>query len=338
LFIFWAQILFSTTDTDGNDSIDIGEFNNILLDLGIWMAPPDVMKFFKELDSDNSGSLSFEEYVELVFELRFPLISDLVRLDIKRTGVSEELKEKVEVKESEKINLMEASGFLKRTRHRFNFESKLTDAQKETFRSLFKIYDKDNSGTINIRELANVLDQLGYKFTVDNIETIMFIVDDNLDGVLNFNEFLGFYDFMEYLKTLFESADKDKDGKIDRVEIQALLEESGYKFSDKQVELFYKMCDSDGSGVIEIYDFFELTLFIFWAQILFSKADTDGNDKIELKEFNNNLKRLGIMMTPEAVVKYFDELDVDKDGHLIFEEYIELVFMLKFIDLLLGGM
>lgn len=35
----------------------------------------------------------------------------------------------------------------------------------------------------------------------------------------------------------------------------------------------------------------------------------DGNDSIDLKEFNNSLKRLGIMMPPEGVVKYFQELD-----------------------------
>lgn len=57
----------------------------------------------------------------------------------------------MEVKPDEKINLMEASGFLKRSRHRFNFDSKLTEEQKGTFRELFKLYDKDNSGTINVK-------------------------------------------------------------------------------------------------------------------------------------------------------------------------------------------
>lgn len=34
------------------------------------------------------------------------------------------------------------------------------------------------------------------------------------------------------------------------------------------------MCDEDGTGVLEISDFFALTLFIFWAQILFAAGDT----------------------------------------------------------------
>jgi len=336
IFIFFAQILFATTDTDGNDSIDITEFNNLLLDLGILMPPQEVVAFFKELDTDNSGTLTFEEYIELVFTLRYPLISTLAKIDIEQTGVSEDLKQEVEVAPDEKINLMEASGFMTRSRHRFNFESKLSEEQKENFGNLFKVYDKDGSGTIDIMELNNVLNQLGYTFSPDSLDIIIHIVDDNMDGILNFQEFLGLYDFLEYLKSLFESADGDKSGSIDREELKNLLVAAGYKFNEKQVELFYKMCDEDGSGKIEVSDFFALTLFIFWAQILFAKADTDGNDSIEVNEFNNALKRLGILMPPEGVAKYFNELDTDQSGTLNFEEYMELIFMVKFLEVIFG--
>jgi len=141
---------------------------------------------------------------------------------------------------------------------------------------------------------------------------------------------------LEYLKSLFESADLDGNGSIDRNELTQLLQKAGYSFSEKQIELFYKMCDEDGSGVLELADFFALTLFIFWAQILFAKADTDGNDSIEVTEFNNALKRLGILMDPEGVANYFNELDTDQDGHLSFSEYIEVIFMVKFLNDLFG--
>src|SRR5690348_6677148 len=110
---------------------------------------------------------------------------------------------------------MEASGFMKRSRHRFNFESRLTEEQKESFKQLFTIYDKDGSCTIDvafilldfstdvvlqIMELNNVLVQLGYSFSPENLDIIIHIVDDNMDGILNFQEFLGLYDFLEYLK------------------------------------------------------------------------------------------------------------------------------------------
>jgi calmodulin len=257
-------------------------------------------------------------------------------MDIAQTGVSNELKEEVTVNPEEQINLMEASGFMKRSRHKFNFESKLTEEQKENFKQLFKIYDRDGSNTIDILELNNVLNQLGYTFSPENLDIIVHIVDDNMDGVLNFQEFLGLYDFLEYLKSLFDTADTDKSGSINREELSNLMQQAGYKFNEKQVELFYKMCDEDGSGTIEVADFFALTLFVFWAQILFAKADTDGNDSIDINEFSNALKRLGMFMPPEQIVKYFNELDTDQSGTLCFEEYIELIFMLKFLELIFG--
>jgi len=337
LFILFAQILFATTDTDGNDSIDLREFNSLLDDLGILMPPDEVINFFNELDTDNSGTLSFEEYIELVFELRYPIISTLVKFGIEATGgPASELLEEVHVNPDEQINLMEASGFLKRSRHRLDFESKITPDQIGQFKKLFQLYDLDGSGTINIIELASVLFKLGYTFSPENVDTIIQIVDDNMDGVLNFKEFLAFYDFLEYLKSLFESADIDGSGAIDRNELTTLLQKAGYNFNEKQIELFYKMCDEDGSGVLELADFFSLILFIFWAQILFAKADTDGNDSIELTEFNNALKRLGILLPPEGVANYFNELDTQGTGHLVFNEYIEVIFMIKFLDDLFG--
>jgi hypothetical protein len=44
----------------------------------------------------------------------------------------------------------EASKFLKRSRHKFDFQSKLTPEQIEDFKKLFLLYDKDNDGIITV--------------------------------------------------------------------------------------------------------------------------------------------------------------------------------------------
>lgn len=133
---------------------------------------------------------------------------------------------------------------------------------------------------LQILEFEQALGKLGYEFSQENIESIISIVDDNGDGELNFEEFLGFYDFLDYLKVrlcvrlcmyvhvlcyiactclicdcvfllyllilccffqfLFESADDDKNGSINREELKLLLQKANYKFNDKQVELMYR--------------------------------------------------------------------------------------------------
>jgi Ca2+-binding EF-hand superfamily protein len=330
LFIIWAQILFANTDTDGNDVIEFVEFKSLLDDLGIPLPASEVKKDFDELDVDKDGTLKFEEYLELIFALRYPIISDIVKAQIEVHGFDEDpYKEKVEFNDQDRINIMEASGFFKRSRHMWNFQSSLTNEQIENFRTIFKAADKDKSGTINILELAVLLAQIGYRFTPSEVLMIIQIVDDNMDGVLNFNEFLGFYDFLEYLQSLFASADTDGDGGIKKPELKSLFEKAGYQFNDSQIDLFYMMLGAKTSGILKLEEFFSLTLFIFWAQILFNKADTDGNDSVDLIEFNNALRRLGLLMPPQIVAEFFAKLDTDGNGTLNFNEYIEVIFMLR---------
>lgn len=59
-----------------------------------------------------------------------------------------------------------------------------------------------------------LLPSLGSLFS--HFPHIFRIVDENKDGVLNFEEFLGLYDFLDFLKNLFKTADKDNSGKLDR--------------------------------------------------------------------------------------------------------------------------
>lgn len=51
--------------------------------------------------------------------------------------------------------------------------------------------------------MGEVLGKLGYSFSPENLRVIWRIVDENRDGVLNFNEFLGFYDFLDFLKVIY---------------------------------------------------------------------------------------------------------------------------------------
>lgn len=55
---------------------------------------------------------------------------------------------------------------------------------------------------------------------------------------------VSFYFLLSYLslsiQSLFDSADVNKNGSINRTELKGLLEKANYKFSDSQIELLYK--------------------------------------------------------------------------------------------------
>ena len=59
--------LFRTFDTDLSGTIDVSEFKVMLDKLGIKMAPPKALKYFKMCDQDRSGAISLEEFKVALF-------------------------------------------------------------------------------------------------------------------------------------------------------------------------------------------------------------------------------------------------------------------------------
>lgn len=58
------------------------------------------------------------------------------------------------------------------------------------------------------------------------------------------------------LRQLFEAADKDKSGSLDREEIRAALHALGFSFiGDKQIDTIMKRGDLDGNDVIDFEEF-----------------------------------------------------------------------------------
>ena len=68
---------------------------------------------------------------------------------------------------------------------------KMKDADTEDeVKFAFKVYDRDNTGEIEIEDLRKVMTNLGDKLTDDEINTIIREADCNGDGVIDSEEFV----------------------------------------------------------------------------------------------------------------------------------------------------
>jgi len=62
------------------------------------------------------------------------------------------------------------------------------------------------------------------------------------------------------LKRMFEAADKDDNGTLDREEIREALHALGFKFiGDKQLDIIFQRADMDGDEVIDFEEFVKET-------------------------------------------------------------------------------
>ena len=57
-------------------------------------------------------------------------------------------------------------------------------------REAFKIFDRDNNGYIDLRELKTVITRMGEPFTDEEAEEIFKAADLNGDGKLDYDEFV----------------------------------------------------------------------------------------------------------------------------------------------------
>ena len=122
-----------------------------------------------------------------------------------------------------------------------------------------------------------------------------------LTWTLGFNpaEYLrpGFTEFdITELKNAFDSFDKDKSGSIDINEIKFEIKSQGLEFTSSELLQLVLELDSDGSGQIEFPEFLDLI----------SGKASDENSKPEIQ-------------------KVFNVFDIEKKGHISFDNLKELV-------------
>ncbi|XP_030714395.2 mitochondrial adenyl nucleotide antiporter SLC25A25 isoform X2 [Globicephala melas] len=118
--------------------------------------------------------------------------------------------------------------------------------------SLFQTLDVNRDGGLCVNDLAVGLGRLGLHRTEGELQKIVQAGDKDLDGQLDFEEFVHYLqDHEKKLRLVFKSLDKKNDGRIDAQEIMQSLRDLGVKISEQQAEKILKSMDKNGTMTID---------------------------------------------------------------------------------------
>ena len=132
-------------------------------------------------------------------------------------------------------------------------------------------------------------------------------------------------------KEAFDMFDKSHKGTISASDITKIMKNFGYPISRKEVEGMIAEIDTSGDGELDFEEF--VTLMQKQTQYIdesdedmvlraFKSFDKDHDGKITNYEFRYILSQLGDMFTEEECDTLFKECDLDNDGILVYQDFI----------------
>jgi len=265
------------------DSLTFAKFRTDL----VWLHA-----IFSQYDADGSGKLDQTEVTRAVREFGVNPSSMEERLHLQKNlrDVDRHLDSKLEFREFLVIigKIREKGKLSKVGLHKY----------------LFSKYDKNGDGTLSVREIAPLLEQL--KLTPRNrveqeeLAALINGADEDCSGKIEFSEFQDFCQSVEEklnrlrfedelaqalamefsaaqmrdMRWAFDSLDADASGKLQAEELCECLTLMGKSLKKDEFDLFFKELDVNGSGELEFKEFLEFMRIVRDKESIFS--DTRG--------------------------------------------------------------
>ncbi|MCJ1321640.1 hypothetical protein MMC15_006985 [Xylographa vitiligo] len=168
---------------------------------------------------------------------------------------------------------------------------------------LWRILDTRKEGQLDLNGLKKGLRQMDHplKNADGLLHDVLKVVDTNGDGRIQYSEFRTFVEETEKeLWKLFKSIDRDRNGQLDKDELQAAFWRAGLVVSKSKFEDFFSGIDTNHDGVISFDEWRNFLLFIpaatpglkavlsYYSSVVMVNAEGDVHIS------NENVQSLGI--------------------------------------------
>ena len=143
----------------------------------------------------------------------------------------------------------------------------LTDEQRQEFKDVFSLFDKDGDGTVSTKELGVVMRALGQNPTDAEIAEMIKEVDTDGNGEVDFDEFctlmvkkMNENEPEEELVEVFKIFDKNNDEKIDAEDLKIIFQELGEDVTDEDCKLMIDEHDLNDDKELDFDEFVNLMM------------------------------------------------------------------------------
>merc|ERR1711967_97233 len=130
----------------------------------------------------------------------------------------------------------------------------LSEDQVEEIREAFNLFDADNSGAIDVRELKAAMRALGFEVKKEELKKMISDIDNDGNGSIEFAEFLE----MMTGKMGEKDTREDITGKISLRNLRRVAQELGENIDEEELQDMINQADRDGDGEINLDEFYRI--------------------------------------------------------------------------------
>jgi calmodulin len=352
--------LFILADRDNNGQIDFPEFALIMIPSAperiaklrrVYKTQAEVTAAFKMFDTNGDGAIDYNEMMSglnkskvLMTDQEMETIFGLADLD----GDGEvSLGEFVQLLCPGAAAVSSGSGNVSSVIEKFRSLYKNID----DVRRAFNMYDANKDGAISREELQAGMCKSG-QFTPKESSIVFDHADLDGNGEIDIGEFVGLMfpraaELISNLKqnfrneddvvSAFKSWDTDGDGQISFKELKNVVQRTGQKMSDEEINSIFVIGDKDQNGEIDMEEFKAMMLpstsdvvskfrsirkTVKDVQKAFKEFDGNGDGSIDQAEL---VSALSGSFTKQEVMTIFAAADIDGNGEIDYEEFIALM-------------
>lgn len=300
--------LFKKYDQDGNGYLDPREFKTLMQDLQSRMQFPadDIYRFLAEADLNADGMVEYEEFIPLALQI------------VQSIYAKKAMEQHVDDIEEQAAHLVHGMS-----------REELTDCVANMFSEI----DADGSGVVSRPVFVEALTSMDLGLTRREINTILFQVDEDQDGMITYREFINFAyellqkltsmrllettmegdEFAQYLADLFRSRDTELTGSLPAEDMRDLIHEANLGLSRMQIYTVLSEARFDAEGMVSYVAFIPRAAGVIRAMLSFTSTfEPVEQDDAFVQQIEAVLSALPATVSAQQLQQALEQLQLDE--------------------------